>query len=69
MRDVLRPMKKLAKAPAQRESASAAAVNPADTLTGSRTAVDATVSVLLAKAGMRFISHGVDTGMERNPRA
>ena len=59
-------MKKLARAPAMSESVKALAVSHAETLTGSLTAVAAAVASF-AKAGVRFICQGVDTGMERNP--
>ncbi len=63
------PMKKLAITPVNRESPSPAEQRPADTLTGRRTATLEAVSISLANAGVRFISHGVDMGMERNPSA
>lgn len=67
IRDVRLAMKKLARAPVTRDRSKAAPVKPADMLTGSRTA-DVAVSAFLANAGVRFISQGVATGMERNPR-
>lgn len=68
IRDVRLPMKRLARAPANRESTSAPAASPPDILTGSLTATVAAVAASLAKAGVRFISQGADTGIERNPR-
>ena len=63
------PMKKLARLPAISESASADALRLAETPTGSFTAAAAAPAASLAKAGTRLISHGVETGIEKNPRA
>jgi hypothetical protein len=68
IRDVRRPMKKLARAPAMSDKARAATLRLAEMLTGSLTAVVVAVAASLAKAGVRLISQGVDTGMERKPK-
>ena len=68
MREVRLPIKKLARTPAMSESAKAPILRAAETLTGSLVTVCAAVAASFANAGVRFISHGVETGMERSPR-
>ena len=68
IREVRLPIKKLARAPAMSDRARADALRPAEILTGSLTTVCAVAPASLAKAGVRLISQGVETGMERKPR-